>query len=110
MSSGHTRRSASQIASAPACMRCNRDCQSRDRRKLRQSPHPLRQDWADNRFMSRYFAICYGAVAYLLFLVSFVYAIGFVGNIWVPRSVDHALSAPVGQAVLIDVALLGVFA
>ncbi|MDT5116584.1 MAG: methanethiol S-methyltransferase [Mycobacterium sp.] len=60
--------------------------------------------------MSRYFAICYGAVAYLLFLVSFVYAIGFVGNIWVPRSVDHALSAPVGQAVLIDVLLLGVFA
>ncbi|HEV7581816.1 MAG TPA: isoprenylcysteine carboxylmethyltransferase family protein, partial [Mycobacterium sp.] len=60
--------------------------------------------------MSRYFAICYGAVAYLLFLVSFVYAIGFVGNIWVPRSVDNALSAPVGQAVLIDVLLLGVFA
>ena len=60
--------------------------------------------------MSRYFSICYGAVAYLLFLVSFVYAIGFVGNIWVPRSVDHALSAPVAQAVLIDALLLGVFA
>jgi methanethiol S-methyltransferase len=60
--------------------------------------------------MSRYFTICYGAVAYLLFLVSFVYAIGFVGNIVVPRSVDHALSAPVGLAVLIDVLLLGVFA
>ncbi|OBA57248.1 hypothetical protein A5647_24600 [Mycobacterium sp. 1100029.7] len=60
--------------------------------------------------MSRYLAMCYGAVAYLLFLVSFGYAIGFVGNLVVPRSVDHALSAPVGQAVLIDVALLGVFA
>src|SRR6201985_2240287 len=60
--------------------------------------------------MSRYLTMCYGAVAYLLFLVSFVYAIGFVCNIVVPRSVDHALSAPVGLAVLIDVALLGVFA
>lgn len=60
--------------------------------------------------MSRYLTVCYGAVAYLLFLVSFTYAIGFVGNIWVPRSVDNALSAPVGLAVLIDVALLGVFA
>ncbi|MCV7426677.1 methanethiol S-methyltransferase [Mycobacterium montefiorense] len=60
--------------------------------------------------MSRYLTVCYGAVAYLLFLVSFGYAIGFVGNIWVPRSVDHALSSPVGLAVLIDVALLGVFA
>ncbi|BBY22340.1 methanethiol S-methyltransferase [Mycobacterium stomatepiae] len=60
--------------------------------------------------MKRYLTICYGAVAYLLFLVSFTYAIGFVGNIVVPRSVDHALSAPVGWAVLIDVLLLGVFA
>jgi protein-S-isoprenylcysteine O-methyltransferase Ste14 len=60
--------------------------------------------------MSRYSAVCYGAVAYLLFLVSFLYAIGFVGNLWVPRSVDHGLSAPVGQAVVIDVLLLGVFA
>lgn len=60
--------------------------------------------------MSRYLTICYGAVAYLLFLVSFTYAIGFVGNILVPCSVDHALSAPVGLAVLIDVVLLGVFA
>lgn len=33
-----------------------------------------------------------------------------VGSIWVPRSVDNVLSAPVGLAVLIDVALLGVFA
>ncbi|MCV7028014.1 methanethiol S-methyltransferase [Mycobacterium sherrisii] len=60
--------------------------------------------------MSRYLAICYGAVAYLLFLLSFGYAIGFVGNIVVPRSVDRAIGAPVWLAVLIDVVLLGVFA
>jgi methanethiol S-methyltransferase len=60
--------------------------------------------------MSRYLTICYGAVGYLLFVVSFVYAIGFLGNLWVPRSVDHALSGPVGPALLIDVLLLGLFA
>ena len=60
--------------------------------------------------MTRYLTICYGAVAYLLFLGSFLYAIGFVGDIWVPRTVDHGLSASAGVAVLIDVLLLGVFA
>jgi methanethiol S-methyltransferase len=71
---------------------------------------PLDDDPAHNLCMTRYFAICYGAVAYLLFLVSFLYAIGFVGGFLVPRTVDHGISAPVGTAVLIDVLLLGVFA
>ncbi len=69
-----------------------------------------RVEKADNRLMRRYLTIGYGAAAYLLFLAAFLYAIGFVGNIGVPRSVDHGLPAPIGQAVVIDVALLGVFA
>lgn len=60
--------------------------------------------------MKRYLIIGYGAAAYVLSVVAFSYAIGFVGNIGVPRSVDHGLSAPIAQAVLINVALLGVFA
>jgi methanethiol S-methyltransferase len=60
--------------------------------------------------MRRLLTIGYGAVAYLLFLAAFLYAIGFVGNLWVPRSVDHGLSSPMGQALLINVVLLGVFA
>lgn len=57
----------------------------------------------------RTLAIGYGAVCYLMFLAVFAYAIGFVGDIVVPRSVDHAISAPTGQAVVVDVVLLGLF-
>ncbi len=59
--------------------------------------------------MKRYLIVGYGAVAYLLFLAAFLYLVGFVGNFWVPRSVDHGLSAPIGQAVLINVVLLAAF-
>ncbi|MBP1819369.1 isoprenylcysteine carboxylmethyltransferase family protein [Mycobacterium sp. OAE908] len=59
--------------------------------------------------MNRYLAITYGAISYALFLVVFVYAIGFIGGL-TPRSVDNAISAPVGQAITIDVALLTLFA
>jgi protein-S-isoprenylcysteine O-methyltransferase Ste14 len=59
--------------------------------------------------MKRSLIIGYGAAAYLLFLAAFLYLVGFVGNFWVPRSVDHGLSAPIGQAVLINVLLLAAF-
>lgn len=59
--------------------------------------------------MKRYLTIGYGAVSYLMFLVSFLYAVGFVGAFVVPRSVDDGISAPLWQALLINLALLGVF-
>ena len=55
-------------------------------------------------------AFGYGAVSYLVFFVAFLYAIGFVGSIVVPRTVDHALVAPIGQAAVVDSLLLGLFA
>ena len=60
--------------------------------------------------MKRYLALGYGAAAYAVFVVVFLYAIGFVGNMVVPRSVDHGLTAPVGRALLVDALLLGAFA
>jgi protein-S-isoprenylcysteine O-methyltransferase Ste14 len=61
--------------------------------------------------MYRLLAISYGAISYLLFLVVFVYAILFVGDIdIVPRTIDNAITAPLGQALAIDIALLGLFA
>ncbi len=60
--------------------------------------------------MKRYLIIGYGAAAYLLFLVAFLYLVGFLSGIWVPRTVDHGLPAPIGEALLINVLLLGAFA
>lgn len=60
--------------------------------------------------MNRILTISYGAVSYLVFLVTFLYAIGFVGNIVVPRSLDTGVTAPLGQAIVVNVLLLGLFA
>jgi methanethiol S-methyltransferase len=59
--------------------------------------------------MKRYLIVGYGATAYLLFLAAFLYLVGFVGNLLVPRTVDHGLSAPIGQAVLVNVLLVAAF-
>jgi protein-S-isoprenylcysteine O-methyltransferase Ste14 len=60
--------------------------------------------------MNRFLAIAYGALCYVLFLVVFLYLIGFVGGFLVPRSVDSAIAAPVAQAVIVDVLLVTLFA
>ncbi len=66
-------------------------------------------DQAHNQLMKRYLTVGYGAAAYLLFLAVFLYLVAFLGNFWVPRTVDHGLSAPIGEAVLVNMVLLGLF-
>lgn len=60
--------------------------------------------------MSRLLSFIYGIVSYLVFFVTFLYAIGFVGNIVVPKSIDTGVAAPLPQALLINSALLMLFA
>lgn len=55
-------------------------------------------------------AAVYGVVCYLVFLGSFLYAIGFVGNVIVPKSIDSGGGPASTEALLIDVLLLGAFA
>ena len=60
--------------------------------------------------MARVIVLFYGIVAYMVALASIVYAIGFVGNYWVPKSIDSGPVAPLGEALVVNVLLLGLFA
>jgi protein-S-isoprenylcysteine O-methyltransferase Ste14 len=55
-------------------------------------------------------AVLYGIVVYLLFVCSFAYAVGFIGNFGLPTSLDGPATSTPGEALLINLGLLAVFA
>jgi protein-S-isoprenylcysteine O-methyltransferase Ste14 len=60
--------------------------------------------------MGRVLAFLYGVVSYVVFLVVFLYAIGFVGNFVVPKSIDTGVEGAFLPSLLINGLLLGAFA
>ncbi len=58
----------------------------------------------------RVVAFVYGLICYILFLFAFLYAIGFVGNIVVPKSIDSGSRAPLVEALIVNTLLLSLFA
>jgi protein-S-isoprenylcysteine O-methyltransferase Ste14 len=60
--------------------------------------------------MGRIAAFVYGLVAYVIFFLTFVYAIGFVGNLLVPKAIDTGAGTFSIPSLVIDALLLSLFA
>jgi len=52
----------------------------------------------------------YGVACYLVFFGTFLYAVGFIGGFGVPTRLDGPASGATGTALVVDAALLGLFA
>jgi protein-S-isoprenylcysteine O-methyltransferase Ste14 len=59
--------------------------------------------------MRRAAVLAFGVVSYAIFFATFLYLVGFVGNLIVPKSIDSGAAGPLGRAMLIDTALLLAF-
>jgi protein-S-isoprenylcysteine O-methyltransferase Ste14 len=60
--------------------------------------------------MKRLAIFGYGLVCYAVFFATFLYSIGFIGNLWVPKSMDSPRDVALGTALLVNLGLLGLFA
>ncbi len=59
--------------------------------------------------MKKVLILLYGVLAYLLFLVAFVYAAGFLFSWMVPKAINTGEPGPLASSIFINVCLLGLF-
>jgi protein-S-isoprenylcysteine O-methyltransferase Ste14 len=63
-------------------------------------PHPI----------GRFIAFFYGLASYVVFFVTFLYAIGFVSGFVVPKTIDTGTVVPMAEALIVNLLLMSVFA
>ncbi|MFK2856401.1 isoprenylcysteine carboxylmethyltransferase family protein [Dyella humi] len=59
--------------------------------------------------MTRLLAFLYGVLCYLIFLATFLYLIGFIGNLVVPKSIDSGIPGSFALALTTNLVLIGIF-
>ena len=60
--------------------------------------------------MGRLIALAYGLLSYAFFFVTFLYALGFVENLVVPKTIDSGAPVPVTEALIVNMLLMSLFA
>jgi methanethiol S-methyltransferase len=71
----------------------------------------LKADARDQgHFVGRTIAFLYGMAAYVVFFVAFLYAIGFVENLVVPKAIDSGTAGSAAQALIVNLVLMSIFA
>ena len=60
--------------------------------------------------MGRFIAFLYGIASYIMFFITFLYAIGFVSGLVVPKTIDTGTVVPTAEAIIVNLLLMSVFA
>ncbi len=70
----------------------------------------IQRSTAEGSRIGRLAAFLYGLLAYTVFVVSFLYAVGFVEGLLVPKTIDTGADVPMTEALIVDLLLLSLFA
>ena len=60
--------------------------------------------------MGKFIAFLYGLASYLVFFFTFLYAIGFVSGLLVPKTIDTGVAGSMGEAFIVNLLLMSLFA
>jgi protein-S-isoprenylcysteine O-methyltransferase Ste14 len=60
--------------------------------------------------MGRFLGFLYGLAAYLVFFFTFLYAVGFVEGLMVPKAIDSGPVVPMTEALIVNILLMSLFA